>query len=93
MELKKTHCRFIDGTDGMQCRFLAPYLFTRNVPSKAKIARGDRQTDDGVKPGTSFLHCLPALIFNSKIGTSEAAKYTYERLVEEQAECDKYESQ
>jgi hypothetical protein len=84
-------CKFTDGTDGMQCRFTAPYLLTRNVPSEAKKARGSKQTDEGIVEGVSFLHCIPALIFRAKVDSEESVFFTYAWMCAKQSECDRYQ--
>jgi len=85
------HCRFLDGTDAMQCRWEGPYKYTRNKPSLTNKAFGDKQTSYGVVKKSHFFHCIPALIKRSMIDSQEADKYSYEWLVDQQSKCTKFE--
>jgi len=92
MSEKLNHCKFLDGTDAVQCRWEGPYRYSRNKPSKARQARGNRQTDTGIVRGAYFLQCIPALIKRSHVDSSDAEKYTHDWLIEKQSQCSKYES-
>jgi hypothetical protein len=98
-ETLPVHCKFLDGTDEVNCRWEGPYRHTRNKPSLGRIGHGPDPRTQHQFTG-EILVCVPAEIARGATmktqnaipsqDTAEVRSQRYKDMAQAQSNCSCY---